>query len=445
MDIRNAARSTAVENHGALDAPEAQRAPEPTMTDTATPPTSTSPATPTPRVQQALSRLDRLLAEDVAPLQAELNRQLPERPLPHLEADGAMSPLVWDARREVQRRAAAAGLYALHLPEDCGGGGFSRVEMQHVEEAVYRHGLGLHLATLAWTEGPHPILAHGSEAVRAQFLAPLVAAEMTAAFANTEPQGGSDVRGFATRARRDGDDWVLSGHKAWITNAQFCDVVVVTAVTGEAHGKPTLSAFLVEADQPGVRRGATYQTIMDDGLTGELFLDEVRVPDERRLGEVGQGMALALTYINWRRLGRGGMCAGWGAHLLERAVHRLKSRTAFGGRLGDLQAVQHLLADAHADWYSARATSLLAQEEIDRLGPFDVPLHPDVIRLVAVVKLVNDEAFFRVADRALQLHGAAGLAKGSPEETLFRIARNLKIPAGTVEIQRNAIAHQLLR
>jgi alkylation response protein AidB-like acyl-CoA dehydrogenase len=317
--------------------------------------------------------------------------------------------------------------------------------MQHVEEAVYAEGLGLHLATLAWTEGPHPILARADAAQRGRFLQPLVDAELTAAFANTEPQGGSDVRGFATTARRDDGDWILDGHKAWITNAQFCDVVVVTAVTGEQDGKPALTAFLVEADQPGVRRGATFQTIMDDGLTGELHFEGVRVPDAHRIGEIGQGMALALTYINWRRMGRGGMCAGWGRYLIDRAVRRAKSRSAFGGRLADIQAVQHLLADAHADWYAARSTSLLAQEEIDRLGAFDVPLHPDAVRLIAVVKLVNDEAFFRVCDRALQVHGASGLAKGCPEEVLFRIARNLKIPAGTVEIQRNAIARQLLR
>ncbi len=203
--------------------------------------------------------------------------------------------------------------------------------------------------------------------------------------------------------------------------------------------------FLVEADRPGFRRGADYPTMLDDGLTGELVLDGVRVPDENRVGEVGQGLALALTWINWRRMCRGGMCAGWGRWLVDRAVARARCRRSGGAPIGDLQAVQHLLADADADVYAARATSLLAQAELDALGPFDVPLHPDAIRLISLVALVNDEAFYRVADRALQVHGASGLSRNGVEEKLFRLARNLRIPAGTVEIQRNAIARALLR
>jgi alkylation response protein AidB-like acyl-CoA dehydrogenase len=171
----------------------------------------------------------------------------------------------------------------------------------------------------------------------------------------------------------------------------------------------------------------------------------VRVPDENRVGEIGQGLALALTGINWRRLCRGGMCSGWMRLLIERAARRMRERRAYGGALADLQVLRHMLADMHADWYSARSTSLLAQDELDRLGAFDIPLSSDAIRLVSVVKLVNDQAFMRVSDRALQIHGAAGLAKGTLEERLFRLARNLRIPAGTDEIQRNQIARQLVR
>jgi acyl-CoA dehydrogenase len=167
------------------------------------------------------------------------------------------------------------------------------------------------------------------------------------------------------------------------------------------------------------------------------------VPDANRLGEIGQGLHLALTYINWRRLGRGGMCSGWGSFLLERSLKYVRTRQAFGGPLGRLQAIQHLLADMYVDWYGARALSLAAQWELDRLGPYTIPLGPEPVRLIATVKLANDEAFYRIADRAVQLHGAHGLMKDNPVETLFRIARNLRIPAGTDEVQRNAIARGL--
>ncbi len=402
---------------------------------------------PTPRVEQLLPRYERFLDDEVAPLEEDLARQSAGTAwAPALDQHGRMHPAVWEARREVQRRSAAAGLYTPHMPVEVGGLGLSRVETMHVEELVYRRaGLGLGLATLAWTEGPSPNLVHLSRSGRARFLDPLMRAETTCAFANTEPGAGSDVLSMATRAEQDGDGWVLSGTKGWITNAHYCDVAQVVAVTEPGAGSRSLTMFVVEADREGFRRGADYPTMLDDGLTGELVLDGVRVPDDNRIGEVGQGLALALTWINWRRMCRGGMCAGWGRWLLDRAVSRAKSRRSGGEPIARLQAVQHMLADLDADVYAARATSLLAQAELDALGPFDIPLHPDAIRLVSLIALVNDEAFFRAADRALQVHGASGLTRNGVEEKLFRIARNLRIPAGTVEIQRNTIARSLLQ
>jgi alkylation response protein AidB-like acyl-CoA dehydrogenase len=399
------------------------------------------------RVRQYTDRFQRFLDEDVASIEstlADAGVGTPSQPR-HDDA-GRMHPVVWEARREVQRRAGAAGLYAPHIGVQFGGGGFTRVEMHHVEEFVYRRsGLGLGLAALAWTEGPSPACEHFSGPARQQYLLPLVQGQMTAAFANTEPGVGSDVLGMATRAERRGGDWVINGRKAWITNAHFADVIQVVAVTSPGAGTRSLSMFLVDKDSPGFRRGSDIPTMMDDGLTGELELEDVRVPADNLVGEVGDGFALAMTYINWRRLCRGGMCAGWGEWLIARAVERSRQRRAGGRPIGDLQAVQHLIAQMDVDVYQARAASLVAQARLDQLGPFDIPLHRDVPRLVSLVKVINDEAFFRVSDRAVQVHGATGLRRGSPEEKLFRVARNLRIPAGTTEVQLNAIARGLLR
>jgi acyl-CoA dehydrogenase len=286
---------------------------------------------------------------------------------------------------------------------------------------------------------------HVSPAAREHWLDPLMSGEITGAFCNTEPSVGTDVLAMTTNARRDGTDWILNGHKAWITNSHFADVLQVVAVTEPGAGTRSLSMFLVDAAAPGVVRGRDIPTTLGDGLTGELEFHDVRIPAEDVVREIGDGFALAMSWINWRRLCRGGMCAGWGGWLLERAIARARSRTSGGRPIAELQAVQHLLADIDADVYSARATSLVAQAEIDELGPYAIPLHPDAPRLISLVKVVNDEAFFRVADNAVQVHGGVGLLQGSPEEKLFRVARNLKIPAGTVEIQRNAIARGLLR
>ena len=365
---------------------------------------------------------------------------------PRLDEAGRMHPQVWEARREVQRIAGKAGLYAPHNSAEVGGGGFSRVEMHHIEEFVYRQsGLGLGLAALAWTEGPNPAIEHCSPIARERYLAPLLKGEITAAFANTEPAGGSDVLSMATWARRDGTDWILNGHKAWITNAHFADVLQVVAVTEPGRGARSLSMFLVDANAAGVRRGANLPTMMTDGLTGELRFTDVRVPVENVVGDAGDGFALAMSWINWRRLCRGGMCAGWGSWLVDRALRFSQQRRSGGNPISSLQAVQQMIADMDADVFQARATSLVAQAQLDGLTPFGIPLHTAAPRLISLVKLVNDEAFYRVADNAIQIRGALGLLLGSPEEKLFRVARNLRIPAGTVEIQRNSIVRGVLR
>ncbi len=151
-----------------------------------------------------------------------------------------------------------------------------------------------------------------------------------------------------------------------------------------------------------------------------------------------------MTYINWRRMCRGGMCAGWSGLLIDRAVHRALTREAFGERLAERQAVQHMLAEMQTDHYSARAAGILAQAELDAIGPHAIPLSARAKLLVSMIKLINDQACFRIADRAVQLRGARGLRRNSLEEKLFRVARNLRIPAGADEIQRNQIARQLL-
>ena len=399
------------------------------------------------RVDDYVERFRAFLRAEVAPLEADLVQQgvgTPSRP--RLDDGSRMHPAVWEARREVQRRAAAHGLYAPHIGTAAGGGGFGRVEMHHVEEFVYRNaGLGLGLAALAWTEGPNPAVERCSATMREQYLAPLVAGEITAAFCNTEPGVGSDVLGMSTRGVRDGTDWVINGEKGWITNSHFADVLQVVAVTEPGAGTRSLSMFLVDGNAPGVTRGPDIPTMLADGLTGQLTFTDVRVPAENVVGETGDGFALAMSWINWRRMCRGGMCAGWGSWLLQRSVDYARRRRSDGRPIADQQAVQHMLASMDADVYQARATSLTAQAELDVLGPYAFPLHPDAPRLISLIKVINDEAFFRVADTAVQVRGAVGLIQDSPEEKLFRVARNLRIPAGTTEIQRNAIARGLLR
>jgi len=416
------------------------------MTETAT---TENPLiiSPSDRVRDYTERFRRFLDDEVTPLEKELAAADVGTPgQPHHDEAGRMHPVVWEARREVQRRAGAQGLYAPHISAELGGGGFNRVEMHHVEEFIYQNSrLGLGLAALAWTEGPYPASERISPQLREQYLTPSIKGELTLGFANTEPSVGSDVLGMKTYAIRAGSDWIINGRKAWITNAHFADFVQVVAVTEPGADTKSLSMFLIDAKAPGFHRGVDNPTMMDDGLTGELEFVDVRVPAENVIGEVGDGFALAMQSINWRRLDRGGMCAGWGRRLVERAVAYTQRRQSGGKPLADHQAVQHLVARMDMDVTQARATSLVIQAELDQLGPFDIPLHREIPRKISLLKVINDEAFFRVADNAVQVHGGTGLLRGSEEEKLFRVARNLRIPAGASEIQLNAIARGLMR
>lgn len=401
-----------------------------------------------PRVKTYNEKFQAFLDEQVAPLEKELARRGVGTPWnPKLDDAGRMHPAVWEARREVQRLSGKAGLYAPHISAALGGGGFGLIEQNHAVEFVYRHsGLGLGLAAYGWTEGPSPALEHCSAWARERWLTPLIRGEICAAFANTEETVGSDVLAMGTHATRDGTDWIITGTKAWITNAHFADVIQVVAVTEPGAGTRSLSMFLVDAKAPGFSRGKDIPTMLNDGLTGTLHFDRVRVPAECVVGEIGDGFGLAMAWINWRRLSRGGMCAGWGRWLLERARTFAQERQSGGRPIADLQAVQHLIADMDLNIYQAHAAALVALTELEALGgPYALPLDHRAPRLISLVKVINDEAFYRVTDNAVQVRGAVGLLLGSPEEKLFRVARNLRIPAGTSEIQRNAIARGVLK
>jgi alkylation response protein AidB-like acyl-CoA dehydrogenase len=402
---------------------------------------------PSKRVRDYTERFAQFLAKEVVPLEEELAAADVGTPgQPFLDEAGRMHPRVWEARREVQRRAGSHGFYAPHIDADVGGEGFNRVEMHQVEEFVHhRSGLGLGLAALASTEGPYPATQRISAQLREQYVTPVIKGELTLAFANTEPEAGSDILNMSTSATRHGSDWIIKGRKAWITNAHYADFVLVVAVTDPGAGTRSLSMFLVDAKTSGFRRGDDIPTMMDDGLTGTLEFEDVRVPAENVIGEIGDGFALAMQSINWRRLSRGGMCAGWGRWLVERAVDYSRRRRSGGRSLAEHQAVQHMIARMDMDVTQARATSLVLQAELDQLGPFNIPVHRDVPRRISLLKAINDEAFFRVADNAVQVRGGTGLLRGLPEEKLFRVARSLRIPAGATEIQLNAIARGLMR
>jgi alkylation response protein AidB-like acyl-CoA dehydrogenase len=403
--------------------------------------------TPPDHLVPILERIDRLHEAEVRPREERLAHRLSDSRR-YLDEDGRLHPELWQARREIMRAAGEAGIYSLHLPVPTGGGGLGREDMIWVEEKVYAYGVGLNPALLSWSEGATPRLIWAGEHQREAFTLPLVRGEKTSLHGVTEPHAGSSFFDFTTRAERRGGRWVLNGHKAFITNAFEADVAQVLCVTDPGQGKRSFTYFQFDTHAArragGFRTGRLFQTMWDDGITGEFVLEDLELGDDAILGERGQGFDIALASINWTRMRRGGMCSGWGRFLLERTIERLRSRRVGGRPLGTNQGLAWAVADMYADWLAARSLSLEVARSLDDPGPWwRSPRPKDEVRRICAVKLVNDEAFHRVADRAVQAHGGAGMMKDEPVNKLFLIARNLRVPGGSDEVQRTTIAQTL--
>lgn len=401
---------------------------------------------PPAHLSEILARVTALYRDEVAPREEALRHRL-EDESQYLDTDGKLHPEIIAARREIMRAAGKVGVYSAHLPTHLGGGGLGRTDMIYVEEQVYGYGCGLNPALLSWSEGATPRLLYCHDHQREQFTDPLVRGEKTSLHAVTEAGAGSNLFDMKTYATRRGDDWVLNGSKAYITNAFDADVVQVLAVTNPGGGRKTFTYFMFDAREmlgKGYRTGRIYQTMFGDGYTGELFFDNLVLPQSAVIGEVGQGFDIAVMSFNYTRMRRAGMCSGWSKYLIEKTLDRVQSRQIGDRPLGANQGIQWMVADMYLDWLQTRSLSLEVARSIDHPGPwYALPRPKDEIRRICALKLSNDESFYRVADRALQLHGGFGVMRNNPINKLFQIARNLRIPGGTDEVQRTTIAETL--
>ncbi len=401
---------------------------------------------PPPHLAEMLGRVDRLLQDEVVPREHALAARLADESQ-YLDVDGKLHPEIIAARREIMRAAGKAGVYSAHLPAKLGGGDLGRTDMIYVEEKVYGHGCGLNPALLSWSEGATPRLLYCHAHQREQFTDPLVRGEKTSLHAVTEAGAGSNLFDMKTRAVRRGKDWVLTGAKAYITNAFDADVAQVLAITEPGAGRRSFTYFMFDTHEyrnKGYRTGRVYQTMFGDGYTGELFFDDMVLPESAVVGEPGQGFDIAVMSFNYTRMRRAGMCSGWSKYLIEQSLARVQSRMVGDRPLGANQGIQWMIADMYLDWLQTRSLSLEVARSIDSPGPwYALPRPKHEIRRISALKLSNDESFYRVADKALQIHGGFGVLRNNPINKLFQIARNLRIPGGTDEVQRTTIAETL--
>lgn len=401
---------------------------------------------PPERLHGVLETVRGLYNNVVQPREDALRHRL-EDERQYLDSDGRLHPEIIAARREIMAAAGEAGIYSAHLPTHLGGGGYSREDMIYIEELVYSYGVGLNPALLSWSEGATPRLLFAHDHQREEFTDPLVQGRKTSLHGVTESSAGSNLFDMKTRAVRKGDDWVLSGSKAYITNYFDADVAQVLAMTDVDGGRKAFTYFMFDAraaQKSGYRLGSLYQTMFGDGYTGEIHFDDLVLPQSAVLGEVGQGFDIAVMSFNYTRMRRAGMCSGWNKYLIQKSLERVTNREVGGRPLGANQGIQWMIADMYVDWLQARSLSLEVARAIDTPGPWHrIPRPTDEIRRICALKVSNDESFYRVADRALQVHGGAGVMRDTSINKLFQIARNLRIPGGTDEVQRTTIAESL--
>ena len=328
------------------------------------------------------------------------------------------------------------GFYPYLVPSEFGGA-LPKVDVLSIcvlrEELAYRNAAADSLFAVQGL-GSHPVLLAGSDEQKRALLPKVAKGEVLFAFALTEPEAGSDVAALSTRAEKQGDGWRLTGHKRFISNAGVATHYTVFARTGE--GPKGISAFVVPADAKGFRVSKQME-LMGEHPIGELQLEGCEVADSARLGELGQGMKLALSTLDVFRSTVGAAAVGMARRALDEAVSYSKTRKQFGAPLAELSAVQLLLADSAVELEASRLLVHQAALTKDQ-GQARVTYE------AAVAKLFSTEAAQRIIDRCLQVHGGNGVVKGAAVERLYRDVRALRIYEGASEVQRLVIARHLL-
>ncbi|MFC9028573.1 acyl-CoA dehydrogenase family protein [Streptomyces arboris] len=348
--------------------------------------------------------------------------------------------VAWDQDKhfpvDVLRKAAGLGLGGVYVREDVGGSELSRSDGVLVFEA-----LATGCPSVAGYLSIHNMVAwmvdhYGTEAQRGRYLPELCTMEQLGSYCLTEPGAGSDAAALRTRAVRDGDHYVLTGTKQFISGAGATHLYIVLARTGE-DGPGGISAFLVERDDEGLSFGANEKKMgWNAQPTRQVVLDGVRVPADRLLGAEGEGFHIAMNGLNGGRLGIAACSLGGAQSALDRSLAHLADREAFGGPLLNAQALQFRLADMATELAAARALVRQAAEALDR----KVGGAPE---LCAMAKRFATDTGYSVADRALQLHGGYGYLAEYGIEKIVRDLRVHQILEGTNEIMRVIVARSL--
>ena len=359
-------------------------------------------------------------------------------------AEGRIAPVADELERrgefphQIIREAAELGLMGVPYPESVGGTGLDALAYAITVEELSRVSGSVGIIVSAHTSlGCNPLYMSGTDAQKERFLRPLASGEQIGAYGLTEPGAGSDSRGTRTRARLDGDAWVINGSKRFITNAGVASTYIVTAVTERESESGKISAFIVPADAPGFSVGRMEEKMgLHASNTGELLFSDCRIPVENLLGEEGQGDRLFLKTLDGGRIGIGAMALGLAQAAYEAASAYAKEREQFGRPIASFQGVGFMIADMATEIDSARMMVYRAAWLKDQGRPFSTE--------AAMAKLFASEVSQRVTNDAVQVHEGYGYISEYKVERYLRDAKLTEIGEGTSQIQRMVIARNLL-
>ena len=375
-------------------------------------------------LSQLIFTVRRFVEERLIPLEAQVSQEdkLPEYLL--------------DEMREL-------GLFGLTIPSEYGGLGLNTFEECKVimemgrTSPAFRSVIGTNNGI-----GSQGIVIHGTEEQKRRFLPLLASGEVIGSFALTEPDSGSDAASLRTGAVKDGNDYLLTGTKRWITNANIAGLFTVFARTNaEETGSKGVTAFLVDANSEGISLGLPYKKMGQQGAhVCDVIFEDCRVPQENIIGgpeRIGLGFQTAMKTLDRGRIHISALSVGCAKRLIELSVAFAQDRRQFGRQISDFQLPQAMLAESETECYAAECMVLDAAQRRDIGG--------DVRMLASCCKLFATEMVGRVADRAVQIHGGAGYMEEYAVARFYRDVRLLRIYEGTSEIQKTIIARELVK
>lgn len=332
-----------------------------------------------------------------------------------------------------------AGLLGVHLPELYGGGGGGMAEAVVVVEELAAHGLPL----LIWVISPaicgSILAAHASETMKRDWLPGLADGTRKMAFGLTEPDAGSNSHDLKTTAHRDGDGWVITGQKYYISAVDQCEALLLITRDGDrsGDGRGALSIFVVPADAPGLTLQKIPTSIVSPDKQFMVFLDEVRVGPEALVGEAGQGLRQVFSGLNPERILVGAICGGIGRYAVSRAVAYAKSREVWAAPIGSHQGIAHPIAQAHIEVETSRLATRHAAQLADEGSP-------GTGEAANIAKFVASEASLRALDQAIQTHGGNGLAHEYGLSELWFVTRLMRTAPVSREMVLNFVAQTSL-